>query len=540
MKNNLEIFMEDLRRLSKDFEQKMDPFERKRTGSYYTDLSLTDVMMSELVHNIIASGKNITECSFLEPCVGTGNFVFSYLKQVNALNLRKEDNEKILKNIYVSDVNKEALSEYKTMLKKFAKSCWNISLNDSYFKNNVAYGLLVNLSEDTPKYIGLEDAFSKKIALEKFDIIATNPPYKNIKAERTHYKTSLDYAEDKQKYENIKKIIRNKLKYSSEGVINIYRAFVEEVIDTYSKKDAFISILIPASILSDKSSHKIRTHILEDENLISVRFIPEGSGYIDAQQALCAMLIEKGKKTKNISVYKNFKEDPSRKVIVNVEDIFNSATGNSIVAISEQEYKLLRNMRKFPSIRDLGFIKNLRGELDLTLNKKDLSEQDTGYPFLRGRNIGFYEIIDIDRTEFASTAFVRKTSKTQYIERERIVCQQIANMHKDHRVTFAFVPKNHVLGNSCNFIAVEENLYGIDIYSLLGLLNTKIIDWFFRLTSSNNHINNYEIASFPIPIGSQMLKEISLNTQKFLKTRDKAILQSIENCARRAFGISGL
>lgn len=40
---------------------------------------------------------------------------------------------------------------------------------------------------------------------------------------------------------------------------------------------------------------KLRTHILEDNRLISVKVIGEGSGYIDAQQALCAVLLQKGK-----------------------------------------------------------------------------------------------------------------------------------------------------------------------------------------------------------------------------------------------------
>ena len=532
--------MEELNLTSRRLEQKMNPLERKRTGSYYTDVSLTDVMMNELLCDIIKSGKRIIECSFLEPCVGTGNFVFSYLRQVDKLQLTQAEKEKVLKNIYVSDINDIALLQYKKNLTKFCSECWNVALEDDYFKTHVCSGLLINILSEEPKYISLEDGFSKKIALERFDIIATNPPYKNIKAERNQYKTNDDFNNDKEKYEDVKRILNKKYKYSTGGVLNIYKFFVEEIIDTYSKKNAHISILIPASILSDKTSQKIRTHILKDECLLSVRFIPEGSGYIDAQQALCAMLLKKGEKTKDISIYKDFKNFPQQKVVVGIDDVINSSTGNSIVAINKNEYALLKEMRKFPLIRDLDFIKNLRGELDLSLNRNDISKNNTGYPFLRGRNISAFELINNNDMEFASTDFIKKTSKIEYIMKDRIVCQQIANMHKKHRVSFAFVPKNFVLGNSCNFISVDENLYGIDIYALLGLLNTKLIDWFFKLTSSNNHINNYEIDNFPIPIESNMLKEISFNTKEFLKTREKALLQKIENCTRIAFGIDNI
>ena len=57
-------------------------YNEKGAGSYYTDLTLTDAMMRELVEQLTASnpGKKLCEYRFLEPCVGTGNFVFSYLK----------------------------------------------------------------------------------------------------------------------------------------------------------------------------------------------------------------------------------------------------------------------------------------------------------------------------------------------------------------------------------------------------------------------------------------------------------------------------
>ena len=68
---------------SRFIETEMDALTRKRTGSYYTDLKLTDTMMHELVEHLIAKypNKKICEYRFLEPCVGAGNFVFSYIKE---------------------------------------------------------------------------------------------------------------------------------------------------------------------------------------------------------------------------------------------------------------------------------------------------------------------------------------------------------------------------------------------------------------------------------------------------------------------------
>ena len=71
-----------LRVTSRKIETEMDPLERKRTGSYYTDLKLTDIMMQELISALDLNKKRICDYTFFEPCVGTGNFVFSYLKAV--------------------------------------------------------------------------------------------------------------------------------------------------------------------------------------------------------------------------------------------------------------------------------------------------------------------------------------------------------------------------------------------------------------------------------------------------------------------------
>lgn len=106
-------------------------------------------------------------------------------------------------------------------------------------------------------------------------------------------------------------------------------------------------------------------------------------------------------------------------------------------------------------------------------------------------------------------------------------------------MTFAYVPSGNVLGNSCNFISVSANKYNIDIYALLGLLNTKIINWLFKLTSSNNHINNYEIDCFPIPVDAkEELSGISKLVRKYLNTEDASVLEEIENLAESAYGLN--
>lgn len=532
------LLWENIRNNSREVEKSMDKLKRKRTGSYYTSLDLTDAMMHELVELLIRDKKDFAKLRFLEPCVGSGNFVFSYLKELYNLSLSKIEYKSVLEGIYVADINNEALDEYKRWLKLFANEYFQIDLADEYFESHIGGGLLVDVLNVSDKITKIEDVFPADVVKNGFDIVVTNPPYKNLKAEKSQYENVLEYEKDKVRYSNISKVICNELKYSTDGVLNLYKLFVEEIVESYTSSDGYVSLLVPATILSDKTCCKLRTRLLTEYNLISVKAIGEGSGFIDAQQALTTLLLKKEGSTKAVEVTKDFYLNPEQKASISIEDIINENTGNAIFTLNLQEYRMLKKLREYPALSSLKFIFNLRGELDLTSNKEEITTEKTDNPLIRGRDIEYYKTVEVGSGEYVKKTFIEKTLKRKYIESDRIICQQVVNMHKERRVTFAYCKAGNVLGNSCNFIYVEKNPYKIDIFALMGLFNTSIINWFFKLTSSNNHVNNYEIDSFPIPIESPLLIEIGLKVREYLSNGNKDILNQIEELAYCAYGLN--
>lgn len=532
------ILWDDIREYSKSVEIQMDPLDRKRTGSFYTSLDLTDVMIKELVSKLTEEGRALYSQYFLEPCVGTGNFVFSYLKEISRFHYSKAEMEILINHIYAADIYPAALEAYKAMLTVFVKVYFDIELTDVYFKTHLGTGLLIDTSADEMAYINLSDVFGTEIAENGFDIIVTNPPYKNLKADRSQYMDIAEYEADKEKYAAISNFAGRRFIYGADGVLNMYKLFTEAIIHTYAKADAWIDLLIPASILSDKTCEKLRTYMLTSNAVESIKVLNENNEYVDAQQALCAVLLKKGSRTRHIRMTKDYCRYPAQITDIHIEDILNSHTGNAIIAINNYEYAILRQMRSFPVIKDLDFIVNYRGELDLSAHKASIVHEDTGFSLLRGRNIEYYGITDTGANEYVLADFVQKSKKQAYVKNERLICQQVVNIHKERRLAFAYIPKNYVLGNSCNFIAVHENNYGIDIYAVLGLLNTSLMNWLFKLTSSNNHVNNYEIDCFPIPVKSPLLSQISKLVQEYLKTGHRALIDNIEDYAYQAYGIN--
>lgn len=60
----------------------------------------------------------------------------------------------------------------------------------------------------------------------------------------------------------------------------------------------------------------------------------------------------------------------------------------------------------------------------------------------------------------------------------------------------SIVPSGYYLANSCNYLFPPD---GLEIHALLGILNSKLINWFFRCFSTNSNVNGYEIDNLPIP-----------------------------------------
>lgn len=520
------------------FERSIDSLRRKQTGSYYTSIELTEKMMKELVSSMTEFEQaHLFEKTFFEPCVGTGNFVYAYLWVCNEKHYSKEEYMQLLNNIYVCDINESALEIYRKTLTVFVKQLFDITLTNEYFTTHIGKGLLFNLDDSKIDYIDYKTYFPEVQAHGGFDIIVTNPPYKNLKAESGHYTNREQYIVDQKKYNEVAFFAKQHFKYSTYGVLNIYKLFVEEIIDRYASKEGICSLLIPASILSDKTCYNLRTHIIDCCKIYHIQMIPEKSTYVDAPQALCALLLHKGKHNDKTIVEGNIKTQSNNRVVINTDDIIDKSSDNTILVLSDNEYHLKRQMQQHPTIKELSFIRNLRGELDLTTNKDCVVLSPTPFTLLRGRNIDVYKVVENNVKEYVCESFVQSTAKKSYVYKNRLACQQIANMAKDRRVSFALISPNYVLGNSCNFIAVDSNEYGIDIYYLLGVLNSPLINWFFKLTSSNNHINNYEIDNFPIPIKYENKEELSKAVQDYIKnpTEEKQII--INDLVYRAYNI---
>ena len=134
-------------------------------------------------------------------------------------------------------------------------------------------------------------------------------------------------------------------------------------------------------LLTDKTCNKLRSFILNRHKLISILEVNESNKNIDAQQAMIAILVNKNLPTSMIDI-ENFETHEKKQI--NYSRISTLSANNTIYAFSDSELQVLNVLGTFPKIKDIDFIINKRGELDLTANKKYISDTETPYTLLRG------------------------------------------------------------------------------------------------------------------------------------------------------------
>ncbi len=117
-----------------------------------------------------------------------------------------------------------------------------------------------------------------------------------------------------------------------------------------------------------------------------------------------------------------------------IKNIF--PTNFEIPLIDKIGWSILSKISKQKKIKEISFIRNRRGELDLTLFKPFITAENTGWRLVRGNMISDESVIDKNGEFVEIESFLNKKSddfKVNDYNKERLICQQISNvdMQKD-------------------------------------------------------------------------------------------------------------
>ena len=85
----------------------------------------------------------------------------------------------------------------------------------------------------------------------------------------------------------------------------------------------------------------------------------------------------------------------------------------------------------------------------------------------------------------------------------------------------AILNEGYFCANSVNYLVLEG-----DFEYILGICNSKLMNWFFKKLSTNSNVNGYEIDNLPIAIAKDGIKEelskmVSLLLENLLENADE-------------------
>jgi len=497
--------------LNSKFEYKKGKFLRVKSknnliekGAVYTKINIVNEIVENTIANFAKNHSDLSSIKILDFACGTGRFYESVFSTLTTKHDFTND-KAILKHIFAIDIDPTAVNITRlkaiSFLSEITEENIKIISQNILLRNALIRGGM--FSEDNV----LKENDLCGLYNGKFDIIVSNPPYLVLKINKDKGQGELSAKIQKQVA-----YFRNSgtYNYSVEGMLNYYQLSIEAILSMV-KPNGEVGIICPTSLFADISATKLRKHILLKHKLRRIKYFAEKEQLFEnVTQATNIFYLQKAGITNAIEV-----EESGNKFSVElslVKQLF--ADKMEIPFITETEWKVLKKISDKKKLKQISAVRNRRGELDLTLYKNYITTQKTPFRLVRGNMISENGIKNIN-DEFVVESFIQAKSgnfvKNDF-KRKRLVCQQVSNAGLKKRLKFVFCDETDILGNSCNYLSGDEST----LSKLNILLNSSLLNWRFKITSTNNHINNYELDELPIADLQLIDENYSYQTQREL------------------------
>ena len=333
-----------------------------------------------------------------------------------------------------------------------------------------------------------------------FDIVVGNPPY-------FKYEGAI-----KGEIETIRKI--SELKIAFGGKLNAYKLFLAISINKICKDRGVISMIFQNSFIADQQATLLRKEVIDHHRIITIDSFPERDSkkkrvFPSVKMSVCILLMQKtGEQSPFVVNFWNDKYKSSgTSVLYTAKDIKNiDSKDYCIPRIEQRSIPLAIKLRQFGKIP----LKCYEGELNMTFHKHFFNDDSTNPAILKGAAIQRYYItykMSQGKIEYLDEDWYlseNTSEKSRHHEVERIAMQGMTGANDKIRLVMTIVPSGVYLANSCNYILPTKEL---PASYLLGLLNSKLLNWYFRCFSTNSNVNGYEVEDFPMPKANEDQKQ---------------------------------
>lgn len=338
-----------------------------------------------------------------------------------------------------------------------------------------------------------------------FDIVIGNPPYNELR----------DLAIP------LQEMYRQSDFYEAAkgGRVNLFQFFYPLGF-SLGRDGAIVSLITQNSLLGEDSALNNRKLIFSSGEILKIDSFPERDNvhkrvFESAKMSVCIANI---KKKSNVSKVRNFIVNiwtdrffsSCKTLRINYKKIMSIYPETLIIPLTSETdfdlvYKIATNSGKKIEI------KCSAGEIDMTKYKQFFSKknQSNTYRVITGAQIQRYYITDTPSQGgliYLGKDFLQHLSKDRQkaISNSRIVMQRITGVDSLRRIIATKINAYNYCSNSTNYLSVEcpENEMFI-----LGVLNSKLFNWYIKQTSTNTNITSSVIQKFPFIDTSRAQKE---------------------------------
>ena len=383
-----------------------------------------------------------------------------------------------------------------------------------------------------------------------FDIVIGNPPY-----------DELDNTKKNPVQKKYVAHLRGTYTHSIRGKINLYRVFIERGFQLVRKEGA-LSLIVPSTLLADRAAVGVRQMMALNGAMRFLIELPESTQVFESvTQATAIFLTNKSKSQKyfDLSIGLRTPNLPPSDSVQMKWDSIREISGEELtvpLVINKAECSLIKKMHTKTTL--LSQIAHIgKGDARLGSNgDMEISNSPQSHILVRGEHVQRYTVDlsnkNTDRrwvdfpTLLKNSNSRRALAVAHRVAKERVVCQNVANMGLRRRIIASLISKGTVTADSTNFIYPQIGMKW-DARSMLAVLSSRLLNWRFKKTSSNNHVNVYELERMPFPlkVPVKKMERLSELAEDILQARRAGLdLESVKGAESEidslVYGLFGL
>ncbi|MCX7735345.1 MAG: N-6 DNA methylase [Candidatus Kapabacteria bacterium] len=429
--------------------------------------SQTEALLPDLSSNI-KCGNSLVGSDFYDD-KDLSLFDMTEIRQINSFDWEKE-----FPHIFKGKVDYFDKEYFEKKLKqglKKAKQAFEYS-EEAYKDTSEAY-------EYAKKFNLVEEPEMTYVSKGGFDVVIGNPPYVSVKVIP----------------EKMKKYFINNYK-AANGQFDLYQLFLEKATQLLSGHGT-CGMITSNTYLNNKDAYKLREYLLQNTNISHIINFGEGV-FSQAKLDVAIIIFDNFSRNLQIKITKNEKEFLKHKFSFVDKNVFvNTNDLNFNINLSNRELQIINKMyQKSTLIRD---ILNLpRGiEIGSNSNLIERTPKKNYDKLLVGKSIKRYQInfdnlyIKFDQNDKS------KFKDLSIYKQDKILIQRIRNLTLKRRIIATIDKEGYLCTNTLRIGLKRMNYINLEI--ILGILNSKLINWLFLKKFFNKDIYAYQLEQIPIP-----------------------------------------